>query len=218
MNCRPACALISVVLLSACASGPPAAPGPTGRFAINDDSVVRQLEVEARERVDTEYDEAAREARAALFRQPRRFTRPIDPETLAVLPRTGIVDRTVSVPFGFGSARFMPSPEQALRIRELFARAERIEVRGRTDGLGTREGDEMIARMRADAAKRYLIDRGVPGRIISVGYIAGGDYVADNARLAGRRKNRRVDIEFIVSDDLMPTQEEVSSLHRVSGS
>ena len=136
-------AAIVAALLAGCASGPPAAPGPDGRRAINSGGSLEILEAETRERAASEYDIAARAERAALFDGPRRFERAVDPEALAKLPRTGVVERTVSVPFGFGSTRFMPTPEQALRMRELFARAERIEVRGRTDGVGPREGDEI---------------------------------------------------------------------------
>lgn len=201
-----------------CASGPPAAPGPEGRRAINSPSTLAMLEEETRKRADTEYDDAAREARAALFEAPRKLNRARDPDAHATLPGGNTVDRTVSVRFGFGSTRFMPTPEQSFRMRELFALAERISVFGRTDGIGPREGDEMVARMRAEAAKRYLVGRGVPARIISVSYIAGGDPVADNGRRDGRRENRRVDIEFILPDSMTPDADDVAAWQPVIGS
>ena len=190
--------VLAAALAAGCASSPPVPSGE--RRAVNDPGAVAMLASAQQEALATDYDQAKREARARLF-ETRRFNREPDPETLGELPGTGVVLRTVSVPFGFNSTRFIPTAEQALRIRELFAMAERIEVRGRTDGIGSRAADERVAHERAEAAKRYLIDRGVPGRLISVGYTSGGDYVGDNATRMGRRANRRVDIEFHLLDE-----------------
>ena len=58
----------------------------------------------------------------------------------------------------------------------------------------------VMAHRRAEAAKRYLLDRGVPSSIIAVNYQAAGDYIADNERIEGRGMNRRVEIEFYIDD------------------
>ena len=197
--------LLSVLLASACASsGPPPAPGPAGARPINDPAAIEAIgRAASAARLASEYDEAQRERRARLFEVPpehegRRWFRDPEPASLARLPARGAAPRTVSVPFDFGSTRFRPSADQALALRELMVLAERIEVRGRTDGQGDAAGDRAVARARAEAAKAYLVHRGVPASLISVSYVAGGDPVGDNRWREGRARNRRVDVEFVL--------------------
>jgi len=189
----------AVLALGACSSTPPRPSSAEGaRVSVNSPAMIELL---MQQRAETEFDRMKRAQRAALFvPKARQFVRAVDTESLGDLPGNRGVLRTVSVPFAFNSVQFDPTPAQQLRMRELFASATRIEVRGRTDGIGATKDDAVIARARAEAAKRYLIDRGVPGRLIAVYYLAGGDYVGDNAQARGRSQNRRVDIEFFVPD------------------
>lgn len=130
----------------------------------------------------------------------RQFTRNSDPDEFALVPGAELIERTVVVTFPFASTKFSPDAETALQLRQLFAVADRIEVRGRTDGQGNPIANQKTARRRAEAAKRYLLDRGVPSNIISINYQSAGDYVADDHRRSGRNQNRRVEIEFFVDD------------------
>jgi len=130
----------------------------------------------------------------------RVFNRPPADGVMVSLPGMVLVPRIISLPFAWNSTEFKPTPQQMFRLRQLFAVADRIEIRGRTDGYGDPVADKHVAKQRAMSAKRYLIDHGVPGELISINYVAGGDFVGDNASIAGRRKNRRVDIEFIIDD------------------
>lgn len=128
------------------------------------------------------------------------LNRPADRADFAEVPGARMVERTVRVPFEFASTLFRPTPQQQFQIQQLSAVADRIEVRGRTDGKGLKGADERVARLRAEAAKRYLLDSGLPSNIIAVSYQAAGDYIADNHRSAGRGMNRRVELEFYIDD------------------
>lgn len=129
----------------------------------------------------------------------RLLKRPVNQENYATLPGGELIERIVIVPFEYGSAKFRPSAGQAFRIRQLLAVADRIELRGRTDGDHNTPANRRMAKRRAEAAKWYLIDRGMLGRLIEVNY-AHGDYVADNGLADGRAKNRRVELEFYIDD------------------
>ena len=126
----------------------------------------------------------------------RRNTR----DQYARVPGAQLIERTIYVPFDYGSDKFLPTMRQRLYLKQLLAVADRVEVRGRTDGRGNKKTDERMAHQRAESAKRYLLDRGVPGNIIAVNYQAAGDYIADNESIDGRNMNRRVEIEFYIDD------------------
>jgi len=132
--------------------------------------------------------------------QPRRV-RAVDPASVVQLPGAiASVSRTVTVPFGFASARFAPDSRTIDRLRQLLASAERVEVRGRTDGAGREGADETTARIRAETARMWLIEHGMPPDAVSVSYLAGGDFVSSNATAHGRAQNRRVEIEFFFDE------------------
>lgn len=147
-----------------------------------------------------------------LYKGQHHIAKPTDPKHAVLLNRLAdradfaevpgamMVERIVRVPFKFASTLFSPTPQQQSQIQQLSAVADRIEVRGRTDGKGLKGPDERVARLRAEAAKRYLLDRGLPSNIIAVSYQAAGDYIADNHRSAGRGMNRRVELEFYIDD------------------
>jgi outer membrane protein OmpA-like peptidoglycan-associated protein len=103
--------------------------------------------------------------------------------------------QTVTVYFSFNDSRFNPTAAQENILLPLLERVQRIEVRGRTDAAHPSASDEKIALMRAQSAKNYLIDHGVPAAKISINYVSGGDYVASNESKTGRTRNRRVEVE-----------------------
>ncbi len=72
----------------------------------------------------------------------------------------------------------------------------KISIEGHTDNTGSADGNKALSQKRADAAKAYLVNKGIDAsRISTVGY--GQDKpIADNSTAEGRQKNRRV--EFII--------------------
>lgn len=73
----------------------------------------------------------------------------------------------------------------------------RIEVAGHTDATGSEKANQKLSMARAQAVRDYLIGKGIaPERLVAVGY---GETkpVADNATVAGRAENRRVEMNEI---------------------
>ena len=208
---RPAAVAALALTLGACASTPPPlSPVPgldgQGREPANSPTVLDMLH---RERIAAASDDS-REARDRLTRAryidelkegDRQWSRSVEPATLVHLPgEQEPVSKTVTVPFAFASTRFAPDIETMFALRRLLASAERVEVRGRTDGLGDPSEDEKTARVRAEAARMWLVERGMPSDAVSVSYLPGGDFVAVNDTFRGREQNRRVELEFFFDE------------------
>jgi general secretion pathway protein A len=72
-----------------------------------------------------------------------------------------------------------------------------IHLRGYTDASGASGYNESVSRFRASAVKSYLIGKGVLADNIIIFAMGSVDPIASNESLTGRRKNRRVEIEFL---------------------
>lgn len=71
-----------------------------------------------------------------------------------------------------------------------------IDVDGHTDNTGSDELNQKLSESRANSVKQYLVDNGVEdSRIVATGY---GETkpIEDNATVAGRAKNRRVEMHL----------------------
>jgi outer membrane protein OmpA-like peptidoglycan-associated protein len=73
----------------------------------------------------------------------------------------------------------------------------RVRIEGHTDSKGEREHNLKLSRRRAEAVRRYIVDKGVDGdRLEAEGY--GPDKpIADNETKAGRAENRRVEFHIL---------------------
>ncbi|MCA9694652.1 MAG: OmpA family protein, partial [Myxococcales bacterium] len=74
---------------------------------------------------------------------------------------------------------------------------QRVEISGHTDSDGSREHNVDLSQRRADAVKKYLVDKGVDAeRIETVGH--GPDKpIADNNTKKGKAQNRRIEFKLI---------------------
>ena len=73
----------------------------------------------------------------------------------------------------------------------------KVEVSGHTDNTGDPAENKKLSQERADAVKAYLVEKGIDAaRIVAVGY---GDEkpIADNAKKAGKAKNRRIEFKLL---------------------
>jgi outer membrane protein OmpA-like peptidoglycan-associated protein len=100
----------------------------------------------------------------------------------------------VRVTFKDNSQHFQPPREIRARLVEMARQASTVEVRGFTDSVQPSATSEALAKGRADAAKRFLVRRGVDGRKIRVEYESAGKFATDNSTVEGRAANRRVEI------------------------
>lgn len=73
----------------------------------------------------------------------------------------------------------------------------RIEIGGHTDNTGRRTLNEKLSQARADAVRKYLLERGIsPDRLEAKGY-ADDEPIATNDTPEGRQLNRRVEAKVI---------------------
>ncbi len=69
----------------------------------------------------------------------------------------------------------------------------RVEIRGYTDNIGKRSSNTRLSKRRAEAVKRYLVNRGIKsGRLVAIG-MGPSSPIASNRTARGRAKNRRIE-------------------------
>jgi len=73
-------------------------------------------------------------------------------------------------------------------------------VRGRTDSKGAFEVNKQVALERAYTVREKFVEAGVPSEKMGISYCT-ECFIAGNDTEAGRRANRRVDVEFIMPAD-----------------
>jgi outer membrane protein OmpA-like peptidoglycan-associated protein len=133
-------------------------------------------------------------------------------ESCFVAPKKIYLRREVR--FGYAKAALSESSERALdrliseiKTIPVTALVEFGGVVGHTDSSGNASLNALLRRNRAKAVGDYLIQRGFPPN--SIYYGEGRDLhppsvEADNRTAAGRRANRRVDIEIVILEGVCP--------------
>ncbi len=102
------------------------------------------------------------------------------------------------VPFSYSTGGLGPLGKLAVKEMALIAKdADRIYVRGRTDSSGTQAKNILLAKSRADSVRTRFVADGVPRSKVHATYCT-TCFIASNATEAGRRLNRRVDVELIM--------------------
>ncbi len=103
----------------------------------------------------------------------------------------------LGVNFETGKAVLLPSSKGVLDqvAQSLVDNPDvNVEVAGHTDHIGTAAANVRLSQARANAVRDYLITKGVDaGRLTAKGY-GEENPVADNATVAGRAANRRVEL------------------------
>ena len=112
--------------------------------------------------------------------------------------------KTVVVPFASGSALLTASVQRKLAMVVSDARrAHVIEIRGRTDELGSAALNEALARDRALAVRDYLRAQDLSDAItVHLSFKGSCCYVAGNDTVEGRAANRRVEIEWLPAQQM----------------
>jgi len=75
-----------------------------------------------------------------------------------------------------------------------------LEVSGHTSSLGGKALNKALAKRRADAVAKVLVDSGIPTSKITTVGVGPDKPIADNATKEGQAKNRRVEIDVKVGD------------------
>lgn len=81
-----------------------------------------------------------------------------------------------------------------------------LTIKGYTDSTGSSSVNTVLSQKRADAVKTALIQAGMPADTISTLGEGSSSPIADNKTEAGRKQNRRVEIEVTVDESKVPPQ------------
>lgn len=107
----------------------------------------------------------------------------------------------ISIPggnlFAAGGSRLLPAGRAHLdRIAEaLKDQGERpISIEGFTDSRGSEEGNQLLSEKRADAVRKYLVEKGIDEALLSATGKGASNPIGDNDTAEGRAMNRRVEI------------------------
>jgi outer membrane protein OmpA-like peptidoglycan-associated protein len=130
---------------------------------------------------------------AAAPPPPSREERPVTPS-----PDPEPREERVTVHFVFGSATLTDDGRRALRAAMPLARSsDRIVINGRTDSVGADAANQQLAFARALAVREFIRTQApdLP-HVIAINARGNCCFVADNATVEGRQKNRRVEVVF----------------------
>ena len=99
----------------------------------------------------------------------------------------------------FGGGSWYIDEEQSVELFEWLDSIEGLEnheisIHGHTDDIGSIEYNRLLAHHRCESAFGKLLEKGIPGEVISVTEFGEESPVFDNSTWSGKLKNRRVDI------------------------
>ncbi len=117
------------------------------------------------------------------------------PPIISVPPKTNL-----TVLFDFDRAEMRPEskPELDRAMRFILQNpGRRFEISAHTDGMGTEEYNLDLSERRAQAVRKYLVDRGIPADIVSAKGYGESQPIDDNKTPQGRQRNRRVELTVV---------------------
>lgn len=79
-----------------------------------------------------------------------------------------------------------------------------LTIKGYTDSTGSAKTNEALSQQRALAVKNQLVANGLPASVITTMGMGPSNPVADNSTEAGRKQNRRVEVEVTVDESKVP--------------
>lgn len=93
-----------------------------------------------------------------------------------------------------------PLYNAAHKLKKHNDRISSMVVTGHTDSTGSMAYNQRLSRQRAQAVANYLSEQGVPASKITVRGMGERQPIADNRTAAGRKANRRVEIDVVMAD------------------
>ncbi len=115
---------------------------------------------------------------------------------VAPKPRPGIAS---VIYFNFDDAEILADAMQTLDTWSEYLKAnegQKIEIGGHTCSLGDELYNLVLSKARADAARQYLLDKGISADRVSVAYYGEGKPAEPNDPVKGNPDNRRVEIQL----------------------
>lgn len=131
--------------------------------------------------------------RQALAQAAAESVRPVLARPTMAMPTEP--NQIFVVNFTLGSADFSLAPGQSAQLVEQARAAKYIVIRGRTDASADSASETALARRRAEAAFKYLVEAvRLPSEGIRLSWQGAGDLIGSTP--ADRQASRRVEIEL----------------------
>jgi len=129
---------------------------------------------------------------------PKQVAKPVPPP-----PAKIVLDEAV-LHFANGKAELGPDATTAIRKvadgLKAYPGDYSLEVSGHTSSVGGKALNKALAKRRADAVAKVLIDSGIPASKVTTVGVGPDKPIADNKTKEGQAKNRRVEIDVKVKD------------------
>lgn len=129
---------------------------------------------------------------------PKEVAKPVPPP-----PAKIVLDEAV-LHFANGKADLGPDATAAIKkVAEglkAYPGDYTLEVSGHTSSVGGKALNKALAKRRADAVAKILVDSGIPAAKVSTVGVGPDKPIADNKTKEGQAKNRRVEIDVKVKD------------------
>ena len=134
---------------------------------------------------------------------PKAIAKPVPPPPPPPPPAKIVLDEAV-LHFANNKAELGADATAAIqKVAEglkAYPGAYSLEVSGHTSSLGGKALNKALAKRRADAVAKVLVDSGIPAAKITTVGVGPDKPIADNATKEGQAKNRRVEIDVKVGD------------------
>lgn len=133
---------------------------------------------------------------------PKEVAKPVPPPPPPP-PAKIVLDEAV-LHFANGKAELGPDATAAIqKVAEglkAYPGDYKLEVSGHTSSVGGKALNKALAKRRADAVAKVLVDSGIPAAKVTTVGVGPDKPIADNATKEGQAKNRRVEIDVQVKD------------------
>jgi len=133
-------------------------------------------------------------------------------EKIAETKRTdnGLITKLKSdILFDTGKADLKPAAQENLKkMAEIMKKYPEnvLTIKGYTDSTGSAALNKTLSQKRADAVKAQLVASGLPSETISTLGEGPNSPIGDNKTEAGRKQNRRVEVEVTVDESKVPAK------------
>ncbi|MBP1772431.1 MAG: Major porin and structural outer rane porin OprF [Holophagaceae bacterium] len=132
---------------------------------------------------------------------PKEVAKPVPPPPP---PPAKIVLDEATLHFANGKAELGPDATAAIQKvadgLKAYPGDYKLEVSGHTSSVGGKALNKALAKRRADAVAKILVDSGIPASKVTTVGVGPDKPIADNATKDGQAKNRRVEIDVQVKD------------------
>lgn len=129
------------------------------------------------------------------------------PPPIVVAPRPAIIEKgrqTLDVKFDFDKATIKAGYDKDIKaLAEVMKDYpdSRVVIEGHTDSVGTAAYNKKLSQQRADAVKKYMVEKeGISANRITAKGFGKERPIASNSTAAGRAKNRRVEaaVDYVI--------------------